>query len=92
MTATQPADDFCASNVLAWGASTDNVDPQSTIEYEVYQNGVLRGVTAPGLASAWLYTFAGTNTWTVVAVDRAGNSSGVSNPAMLTVRQDDSLC
>lgn len=92
LTATQPADDFCGSNVLQWGASTDDVDPQSAIEYEVYQNGSLRQVTAPGLASAWIYTLAGTNTWTVVAVDRAGNSSGPSNPATLTVRQDDSLC
>ena len=88
----QPADDFCGSNVLAWGASTDNADPQSAIEYEVYLNGVLRHVTAPGLASAWLYTFEGTNTWTVVAVDRAGNSSGMSNPVTLTVRLDQSLC
>ena len=92
LTAMQPADDFCGSNVLAWGASTDNADPQSAIEYEVYLNGVLRHVTAPGLASAWLYTFDGTNTWTVVAVDRAGNSSGMSNPATLTVRLDQSLC
>ncbi len=92
LTASQPADDFCASNVLQWGASTDNVDPQSAIEYEIYQNGSFREVTAPGVASGWLYTFAGTNTWTVVAVDRSGNSSGVSNPATLTVRQDEGLC
>ena len=92
LTATQPTDDFCASNVLEWGASTDDVDPQSAIEYEIYQNGTLREVTAPGLAWGFLYTFAGTNTWTVVAVDRSGNSSGVSNPATLTVRQDPDLC
>jgi chitodextrinase len=92
LTATQPADDFCATNVLQWSASTDDADPQSAIEYEIYQNGTFREVTPPG--SAWwsLYTFAGTNTWTVVAVDRAGNSSGVSNPATLTVRQDEALC
>lgn len=92
LTASQPPDDFCGSNVLQWTASTDDTDPQSAIEYEVYLDGVLRHVTAPGLAWAWLYTFAGTNTWTVVAVDRAGNSSGASNQATLTVRQDDSLC
>ncbi len=81
LTATQPEDDFCGSNVLGWTASTDDVDPQSAIEYEIYLNGTLHGVTPPGLASAWRYTFEGTNTWTVVAVDRAGNSSGASNPA-----------
>jgi chitodextrinase len=92
LTATQPPDDFCASNVLGWSASTDDVDPPSAIEYEIYLNGSLHAVTAPGVASAWRYTFAGTNTWTVVAVDRAGNSSGVSNPATLTVQLDQSLC
>ena len=92
LTGFQPADDFCGSNVLQWSASTDDSDPQSAIEYEVYLNGTLRQVTAPGLASAWIYTFSGTNTWTVVAVDRAGNSSGMSNPATLTVVLDQSLC
>ena len=92
LTAFQPPDDFCASNVLNWNASTDDVDPQSAIEYEIYLNGSLFTVTAPGVVSRWLYTFGGTNTWTVVAVDRAGNSSGASNPATLTVVLDQSLC
>jgi len=92
LVATQPADDFCGTNVLQWSASTDNVDPQSAIEYEVYLNGALWDVTPPGAAWWGGYTFAGTNTWTVVAVDRAGNSSGVSNPATLTVQQDEALC
>ena len=78
--------------MLQWGASTDNVDPQAAIEYEIYQNGSFRAVTAPGATWAAPYTFAGTNTWTVVAVDRSGNSSGVSNPATLTVQQDSGLC
>lgn len=92
LTAMQPPDDWCGSNVLGWDASTDDVDPQSAIEYEIYLNGSLRTVTAPGVASGFQYTFEGTNTWTVVAVDRAGNSSGVSNPATLTVVLDQSLC
>ena len=92
LTASQPPDDFCGSNVLQWNASTDDVDPPSAIEYEVYLDGILRDVSAPGLASEWIYTLAGTNTWTVVAVDRAGNRSGVSNPATLTVGLDHSLC
>ena len=92
LTASQPPDDFCATNNLQWNASTDDVDPQSAIEYEIYLNGTLFLVTPPGFAWASPYTFEGTNTWTVVAVDRAGNSSGVSNAATLTVRLDQSLC
>src|ERR1044072_8333163 len=90
LTATQPPDDFCGTNDLRWGASTDDVDPQSAIEYEIYENGSLLQVTAAGCGWASLYTFAGTNPWAVVAVDRAGNSSGVSNAATLTVQLDQS--
>ena len=78
--------------MLRWDASNDDVDAQSAIEYEIYLHGSLFTVTPPGVAFAAPYTFAGTNTWTVVAVDRAGNSSGVSNAATLTVRLDQDLC
>ena len=33
-------DDFCGSVILRWGQSTDNVDRQSEIEYEIFRNGV----------------------------------------------------
>jgi hypothetical protein len=92
LTASQPPDDFCGTNVLQWDASSDDLDAQSAIEYELYLDGSLFSVTAPGATSAAPYTFEGTNTWTVVAVDRAGNSSGTSNAATLTVRLDQSLC
>ena len=92
LTASQPPDDFCGTNMLQWDASTDNVDAQSAIEYEIYLDGALFMVTAPGATWAAPYTFAGTNTWTVVAVDRSGNSSGSSNSATLTVVQDSDLC
>jgi hypothetical protein len=92
LTASQPPDDFCGTNVLTWDASTDDVDAQSAIEYELYLNGSLFDVTPPGIAYAAPYTPPGTNTWTVVAVDRAGNSSGASDPATLTVRADQNLC
>jgi len=92
LTATQPPDDFCGSNVLSWDASTDDTDAQPAIEYEIYRDGSLFTVGQPGVASAFLYTPAGTSTWTVVAVDRSGNSSGASNAATLTVRADESLC
>ena len=92
LVASQQPDDFCGTNDLQWTASTDDVDPQSAIEYEIYLNGTLYLVTPPGSAFSHPSTFEGTNTWTVVAVDRAGNSSGVSNAATLTVRLDQSLC
>jgi chitodextrinase len=92
LTATTPPDDFCGSNMLQWTASTDDTDPPSAIEYEVYLHGSLFHVTQPGAAHAFLYTFAGTNTWTVVAVDRAGNSSPPSNAATVTVRADPDFC
>jgi chitodextrinase len=92
LTATQPPDDFCGTNVLRWGASTDDVDAPSAIEYELYLNGSLFTVSRPGSTFEAPYTFAGTNTWTVVAVDRSGNSSGAGNAATLTVRADPDLC
>jgi hypothetical protein len=36
-------------------------------------------------------TVSGTNTWTVVAVDRSGNHSAPSNPATVTVVADEML-
>jgi hypothetical protein len=92
LTATTPADDFCGSNVLDWDPSVDDTDPQSALEYEVYLGGTLWHITAPGVTHAFLYSFSGTNTWTVVAVDRAGNSSPPSNAATVTVRADPDFC
>ena len=69
--------DFCGSVILRWGQSTD-ADPQSALEYEIYRNGVFFTlVTGTGVAGSTRPT--GTNTWTVVAVDAAGNSSAASN-------------
>jgi chitodextrinase len=92
LTATTPADDFCGSNILRWEAATDNADAASALEYEIYLNGSFFSLTQPGATSAFLYTNAGTSTWTVVAVDRSGNSSAPSNPATVTVRVDVDQC
>jgi chitodextrinase len=86
------ARDFCGGTELRWNASTDDTDPPSAIEYEVFRNGALFTLTAPGNAFAGLYAPDGTSTWTVVAVDRAGNSSAASNAATLTVVADPNLC
>ena len=83
--------DFCGSVQLTWDQSTDNVDPASALEYEIFRDGVLFGL-ATGVGSAWVYGPDGTSTWTVVAVDRSGNSSAPSNPATVTVMTDPSLC
>jgi hypothetical protein len=60
---------------LFWTQSVDNQTPQASIVYEVYQNGVLDH-TVTGAGRTILYaTQAGENTFTVIAVDEAGNKS-----------------
>jgi chitodextrinase len=85
-------DDNCGSLILRWTPSMDNFDAQSEIEYELYRNGSFFQLTSPGTSEIGIYTQPGTQTWTVVAVDRAGNSSGPSNAVTLTVVADQNLC
>jgi chitodextrinase len=84
--------DNCGSLMLRWTASNDNFDAPSEIEYELYRNGNFAHLTPPGTTAFGLYTVPGAQTWTVVAVDRAGNRSGPSNPVTLTVVVDTDLC
>ena len=64
-----------------WQQSTDNVDPQSFIRYDVYVNGVLDH-SLMGADRTILYGNPGVfNTYQVIAVDSAGNQSA---PATLT--------
>ena len=66
---------------LFWQQSTDNVDPQSAIRYDVYVNGVLDH-SLMGYNQTIVYGNAGVfNTYQVIAVDSAGNQSA---PASLT--------
>jgi chitodextrinase len=66
---------------LFWQQSTDNVDPQFAIRYDVYVNGVLDH-SLMGWGSTVVYANAGVeNTFQVIAVDSAGNQSA---PATLT--------
>ena len=81
--------DNCGSLILRWTPSTD-ADPQ--IEYELYLNGHFFQLTPPNVSSIGIYTQPGTQTWTVKAVDRAGNTSGPSNAVTLTVVADQNLC
>jgi chitodextrinase len=84
--------DNCGSLILRWTPSTDNLDAQSQIEYELYRNGSLFVLAPPGASWRGLYTLPGLQTWTVVAVDRAGNSSPPSNAVTLTVVTDPDFC
>jgi hypothetical protein len=59
---------------LSWSKSTDDVDPQSVILYEVFVNGVSDGAQID--TDRWItYGTEATNTFSVRAVDSAGNRS-----------------
>jgi chitodextrinase len=66
---------------LTWDQSTDDVDPQWIIRYNVYVNGVLADIVIGGGRSI-VYGEFGVNTIAVEAVDSAGN---VSARAVITV-------
>ena len=78
LTATLTGD----SATLRWGASSDNV---GVVGYRIARNGA----TLPGTVGGTTFTDpglpAGTFSYTVVAVDAAGNVSGASNSASVTV-------
>jgi chitodextrinase len=66
---------------LFWEESTDNVDPQSVLRYDVYANGIFDH-SLIGADNTVLYgNPGGPNTFQVIAVDSAGNQSV---PATLT--------
>jgi hypothetical protein len=66
---------------LFWTESFDNQTPQASLAYEVYLNGVLDQTTSGDRAIVYA-THGGDNTFTVIAVDNAGNRSA---PASVTV-------
>jgi chitodextrinase len=59
---------------VTWAESTDNVDPQDAIRYEVYVNGKLADLVF-GIGSSISYGVFGTNVIEVFAIDAAGNRS-----------------
>jgi hypothetical protein len=71
----------CPEFFVGWTQSTDDTDPQSMIEYEIYVNGVLSPLAvSAGVDQDFVYaTDSGANTFTVKAVDQAGNTSEASN-------------
>jgi hypothetical protein len=74
-------DQGCAEVWVGWTQSMDDTDPQYAIEYEIYVNGVLSPLAVgAGIDRDFVYgTAHGDNTFTVKAVDRAGNTSEASN-------------
>ena len=69
---------------LRWTGSTDNVEPATSIEYEVRVNGVINEVIPGGTQTITYTEVLGANEVTIVAVDRAGNASGASNAQTIT--------
>ena len=71
----------CPEFFVGWTQSTDDTDPQAAIEYELYVNGVISPLpVSAGVDQDFVYaTATGANTFTVKAVDRAGNTSAASN-------------
>jgi hypothetical protein len=70
--------DFGCETWLFWTESTDNVDVQDAIRYEIRVNGVLDG--AVNGIDRWItYGTQSTNTYTVQAIDSAANRSPVSS-------------
>jgi chitodextrinase len=70
---------------LGWTQSTDDVDPQYAIEYEIYVNGVLSPLAvSAGVDQDFVYASPECeNTFIVKAVDRTGNTSQPSNTLTL---------
>lgn len=67
---------------LAWTASSDNVGVSG---YRVTRSGTLLAGTITGTSFSDSGLAAGSYTYTVAAVDAAGNTSGASNSASVTV-------
>jgi chitinase len=77
-------DGGCGEAWLRWEASTDNVDPQLAIRYDVYVNGILRleSTVVGGTSTVAYAAVEGTNTFELYAVDTAGNRSAPAAVAM----------
>lgn len=68
---------------LGWTQSVDETDAQNNIEYEIYVNGGLSPLpVSAGVDFDFVYALPGVceNTFTVKAVDQAGNTSAPSAP------------
>src|SRR5215208_1392059 len=70
--------DFGCETWLFWDKSVDDVDPQYAILYEVWVNGVFDGAQTD--IDRWItYGTESSNTFSVQAIDSAGNRSPISS-------------
>lgn len=79
------SDGGCGEAWMRWDQSTDNVDTQTDLRYEIFVNGIFRPestVYGGGRTVAYAVV-TGTNTFEVFAVDSAGNRSA---PASITMQ------
>jgi chitinase len=71
---------------VSWTQSTDDLDEQRFIRYDVYVNGVLSDMTVgSGFSIVYSLGTGGLVTVSVIAVDTAGNESA---PASITIDMD----
>ena len=64
---------------MTWTAATDNATAGSAIEYEIRVSGTIVDAIPGGTQTISYSEIPGTNSVTVVAVDRFGNASAPSN-------------
>jgi hypothetical protein len=76
----------CAEVVVKWTQSIDDQDPQPAIRYEILINGASdpQGMSI-GIGRTVTYGVDGRNTFTMRAIDSAGNVSAESNPVTLNL-------
>jgi hypothetical protein len=78
-------DDSCGEVWLGWDETTDNADPQDSIEYEIYVNDIVSPLpVGAGINLDFVYANThGDNIFYIKAVDKSGNSSAPSKAVKL---------
>jgi len=78
-------DGSCGELWLGWTQSSDETDPQSRVEYEIYVNDALSPLpVSAGVDVDFVYATAfGDNVFYIKAVDLSGNSSAPSQSMKL---------
>lgn len=68
----------CGNVVLSWTQSTDNITPQSNIQYDIYVDGFFDH-SVVGVGSTTAYSGMGISVFDIQAVDESGNYSLVNS-------------
>jgi hypothetical protein len=78
---------YCHTLIVGVVESRDNVTPQSSIRYQVFDDGAFIGSLVDNGSGPWgvlVLNKTGPNTVTVRAIDAAGNRSAPSRPVVVT--------